>query len=184
MRFREVFYPKWESVNSMSAKNSEQFRSVVRNGLCNRCGSCVGLSNGQIRFDNKEGRYLPRIVGSPDEETMKLVLSACSGRAFNFPAQRERLFGDTPSHVYTGAFRSIHIGYAENQQIRSQAASGGILSAMLIYLLRNKHIAGAVVLGMSKEKPWLTAPSRMHCMASPSSQYMSSLRLTSFNTAI
>lgn len=142
----------------MSAKNSEQFRSVVRNGQCNRCGSCVGLSNGQIRFDNKEGRYLPRIVGSPDEETMKLVLSACSGRAFNFPAQRERLFDDTPSHVYTGAFRSLHIGYAENQQIRSQAASGGILSAMLIYLLRNKHIAGAVVLGMSKEKPWLTAP--------------------------
>lgn len=140
-------------------KSIDQFRQVVQGGLCNRCGSCVGLSAGKIVFGEKEGRYLPKIIREPDEENMQIILKACSGKGFDFPANRMAVFGSEPSfHTYTGPYRSISIGYALDPLIRHQAASGGIISAMLIYLLRKQHIQGAVVLGMSKSKPWLTEP--------------------------
>ncbi|PKP53100.1 MAG: coenzyme F420 hydrogenase [Bacteroidetes bacterium HGW-Bacteroidetes-1] len=143
----------------MSVKNIDSLQKLIDNGICNRCGSCVGLSDGKIIFNNKEGRYLPQIIELPDRETMDVILEACSGKAFNFPLYNTLLFGsNTPKHIYTGAFRSINIGYSIDPKIRLNAASGGIISALLIYLLRTKEIDGAVVLGMSKEKPWLTQP--------------------------
>lgn len=127
--------------------------------MCNRCGSCVGLSDGAIVFDNKEGRYLPKILNKPDEATMKTILHACSGGAFDFPTYREEIYGEaTPFHVYTGPVQSISIAHATDPSIRLNGASGGIISAMLVYLLKKNLIQGAVVLGMSKTKPWLTQP--------------------------
>jgi len=137
----------------------EELHKVINGGLCNRCGTCVGLSGGKIVFGNKEERYLPIIKELPDPETTEAILKACCGKAFNFPENRKRIFGEnTPHHLYTGAYRQISIGYCTDPKIRLNAASGGIISAMLIYLLRKREIDGAVVLGMSKQKPWLTEP--------------------------
>jgi coenzyme F420 hydrogenase subunit beta len=140
-------------------KNIQILQRIIRGGLCNRCGSCVGLSGGKIVFGNKEGRYLPQILETPDPETCSTILQACSGKGFNFPENRKHFYGDaTPYHTYTGAYQSISIGHCTDTEIRLNAASGGIISAILIYLLRTKEIDGAVVTGMSKEKPWLTEP--------------------------
>lgn len=137
----------------------KELHKVINGGLCNRCGTCVGLSGGKIVFGNKEERYLPQIKETPDTKTLNTILQACSGRAFDFPANRKRMFGeDTPSHTYTGAYREISIGFCTDPAIRLNAASGGIITSMLVYLLRKGEIDGAVVLGMSKDKPWLTEP--------------------------
>jgi len=158
-------------------KSTDQLQKIIRGGLCNRCGSCVGLSDGKIVFDNKEGRYLPQIIAEPDDPTMQLILKACSGKSFDFPAYREHIYGnDTAFHSYTGSYKSISIGYAPDTDIRLNAASGGIISAMLIYLLEKKLIQGAVVLGMSKTKPWLTQPfiatTREQIMEASQSKYI------------
>jgi coenzyme F420 hydrogenase subunit beta len=151
--------PTWESVNFIFVSGTKELQKVINGGLCNRCGTCVGLSGGKIVFGNKEERYLPQINESPDAETMQTILKVCSGKAFDFPANRKHLFGEeTPSHIYTGAYREISIGFCTDPAIRLNAASGGIITSMLVYLLRTGEIDGAVVLGMSKEKPWLTEP--------------------------
>lgn len=140
-------------------KNTDTFRQIVKGGLCNRCGSCVGLSGGKIVFSEKEGRYLPHIIEEPGEAVMQLILKVCSGKGFDFPANNQRIFGEENAfHTYTGSYKSISIGYASDDATRQRAASGGIISAMLIFLLRKGLIQGAVVLGMSKQKPWLTEP--------------------------
>lgn len=125
--------------------------------LCNRCGSCVGLSEGKIIFTDREGDYRPRVLQEPDEAHSARLLHACTGKDFNFPAYRKMFYGDSPDfHTYTGPFYKIFIAHANNEKIRQTGASGGMLSAMLIYLLQSGQIEGAVVTGMSKEKPWLT----------------------------
>ena len=151
--------PILASANFIYVNGIKELQKVIRGGLCNRCGACVGLSQGKIVFGNKEERYLPQIKEAPDPETTDIVLKACSGRAFDFPENRKHFFGEeTPHHPYTGPFRSISIGFCTDPAIRLNAASGGIISALLVYLLRTGAIKGAVVLGMSKEKPWLTEP--------------------------
>ncbi len=139
-------------------RKPENLSDVIRHGLCNRCGSCAGLSDGKIVFEDRTGKYLPVVKEMPDEAAMKLIWDACSGKGFDFPAQRASVFGDSEGHSYIGHYRNIYIGHATDPEIRLNAASGGILSAILIWLLEKKLIDGAVVLGMSEKEPWLTKP--------------------------
>jgi coenzyme F420 hydrogenase subunit beta len=118
----------------------------------------VGLSGGKIVFEDRTGKYLPVIKEPLDETTNRLVWQACSGKGFDFPEQRLSVFGDAAGHPYIGHYHQIYIGYSRDHEIRLNAASGGIISAILIWLLEKKMIDGAVVLGMSETEPWLTRP--------------------------
>lgn len=131
----------------------------MRSELCNRCGSCVGLSGGKIRFADREGKYLPELIGELEETQYDRIWGACSGGTFHFPEYREKVFKNAPYfHPYTGAYRSLFIAYAKDPALRRAGASGGILSSVLIYLLEKGKIKGAVVTRMSHAKPWLTEP--------------------------
>lgn len=127
--------------------------------LCNRCGSCVGLSYGKIIFNDKEGKYLPKVIADIDDAMADRLWTACTGQYFNFPHFRQISFEGAPHfHTYTGAYENIYIGHTNDEEVRRKAASGGILSAILIYLLEKKLIDGAVVLRMSPTIPWLSEP--------------------------
>ena len=137
----------------------EKIQDVVRGGLCNRCGTCVGLSGGRISFSDRTGKYLPEVKDDPEGRLSRELLRYCSGKGFDFPVQTERIYGsDTPHNIFTGAYKNIYIGHSGDELVRRNSASGGILSAILIWLLEKNHIDGAVVLAMSKEEPWLTKP--------------------------
>ena len=149
----------------------------MQSHLCNRCGSCVGLSGGQIVFRDKTGDYRPEIIDSIDNELADKLWTACSGGEFNFPDYNQKIFGDAINfHQYTGSFRHIYIGNSNDEVIRRNAASGGIISQILVWLLEKGRVDGAVVLGMSMEEPWLTKPfiatSRKEILESAQSKYI------------
>lgn len=144
--------------------------------LCNRCGSCIGLSGGAIVFNNKEGKYTPKIIGGLSNDVYKRIWIACSGKYFNFKEYREKFYSNPKGfHPYIGPYEQIGIGYSKNDNIRFNAASGGIITGILIFLLEKGFIDGAVTLRMSVEKPWLTEPfiamSKKEIMASAQSKY-------------
>ena len=127
--------------------------------MCNRCGTCVGLSGGKISFSDRTKKFIPVVSNDLDEAENRKLLRYCSGNAFNFPEQNKRIFGkDSHHNIFTGAYRNIYIGNCTDEEIRRNGASGGILSAVLIWLLEKGKIDGAVVVGMSDEEPWLTKP--------------------------
>jgi coenzyme F420 hydrogenase subunit beta len=129
----------------------------MNSDLCTRCGSCVGLSEGKIVFTDREGEYRPVILQEPTEADSARLLHACPGGDFNFPGYREHFYADSKDfHLYLGPVNSISIGYCTDPEIRLRGASGGILSSIIIWLLKTGRIDGAVVTGMSKEQPWLT----------------------------
>lgn len=167
----------------MSVKNNKkELGRIMRSELCNRCGSCVGLSGGAIKFDSREGSFLPAYTGELEKAAAERILNACSGKNFSFPEYRDYFFKNTPHfHPYTGPYHSLSIAFAKDQELRSQGASGGILSCALIYLLENKKIDGAIVTRMSHSKPWLTEPfiatSREEILEAAQSKYI----LTSVN---
>jgi coenzyme F420 hydrogenase subunit beta len=139
-------------------RKPENINNVIRHGLCNRCGSCVGLSAGKIIFNDRTGRYLPFIREPLDGLTSQLVWEACTGKGFDFPKQRVSVFGDPEGHPFIGHYKKIYTGYSKDPEIRRNAASGGIISAVLTWLMEKKMIDGAVVLGMSEKEPWLAQP--------------------------
>lgn len=157
-------------------RKPENLNDVIRHGLCNRCGSCAGLSGGKIIFRDRTGKYLPEIKEFPDSETAKLIWDACSGKGFDFPGQRLKIFGEEPGHPYLGHYRGIYIGHATDPAIRLNSGSGGILSSLLVWLLEKKMINGAVVTGMSEKEPWLTktfiATTREEILQAAQSKYI------------
>lgn len=157
-------------------KKAENIRQVIRHDLCNRCGTCVGLSDGRILFGDRMGACLPVILEEPEGQAMQSIWHACSGKGFDFPALRKSVFGDARGHPFLGHYRDIHIGFAADPQTRLNSASGGIISAMLIFLLEKGMIDGAVVTGMSETEPWLTRPfiatTRDEIMQSAQSKYI------------
>ena len=135
-------------------KNKE-LHQIMNSYLCNRCGTCVGLSKGAITFYDKDGKYLPKIVKELSNELIEKIHYACSGKYFNFPEYREKFFAETTNfHVYTGSFEKIGIGYALDPFLRRNGASGGIITTALIYLLEKGKIDGAVTLRMNPKIPW------------------------------
>ena len=140
-------------------KSIESLQRVIDHNLCNRCGTCVGLAGGKILFSDKTGMYKPIIDTSLQENMASEIYPYCSGKGFDFPAFRKTLYGpDARSHDFIGAYRQIYIGYARDEKVRKNAASGGILSAILLWLLEKGKVDGVVTLAMSDEEPWLTKP--------------------------
>jgi coenzyme F420 hydrogenase subunit beta len=131
----------------------------MRSHLCNRCGSCVGLSNGTIQFKDKIGEYRPVLKGSLSDEVADRIWNACAGGEFDFLHHNRTIYGGNAKYdPFTGVYKSISIGFVNDEDIRRNSASGGILTNVLIWLLEKKRIDGAVVLGMSESEPWLTKP--------------------------
>jgi len=139
--------------------SNDKLKSVIDHGLCTRCGSCVGLSGGHIKFADKTAAYLPEFHGDPDEKTSNDIWNACSGKEVDFPGLTEYVFGDQGvQHPYIGRYLDLNIGFATDPEVRRAGGSAGVISMTLIWMLENYLIDGAVVLGMSKEEPWMNKP--------------------------
>ncbi len=140
----------------MFVKSIENLRSVISHNLCNRCGTCVGLSEGKIVFGDKTAEYLPEIKHELSDELADRIWRACPGKYFDFPAYRKLFFPEVAHfHTYTGPYQEIFIGFATNPEVRINSASGGILTAILLWLLDKNLIDAAVVTAMSESEPWL-----------------------------
>jgi coenzyme F420 hydrogenase subunit beta len=158
------------------AGNLDKLKHVIDTGLCTRCGSCVGLSDGRVRFRDKTGDYLPEIVADIDEDLATRIWQACSGGEADFKALDKFSFnGHGQHHPYLGSYHDLFVGFSKDDQIRRMAGSAGVISTILIHLLESKKIDGAVVLGMSKEEPWMNrsyiATSKEEILAAAQSKY-------------
>jgi coenzyme F420 hydrogenase subunit beta len=157
--------------------DQQKLQHVINHGLCTRCGSCVGLSQGRMRFTDRTGKLLPEFLGDPEESTTRAMWAACSGKEVDFPAIQQFTFrGKDTHHPYFGTYQQLHIGFASDPVIRKQGGSAGVISTTLIWLLEKKKIDGAVVLGMSQDEPWMPRPfiatSRPEILSAAQSKYL------------
>ena len=133
-------------------------REVIDAGICTHCGTCSGLSGGTMRMDETPAGPLPAAVTGADATLPQLAYDACPGKGIDYPAAYRALFGRLPRNWLAGPYRQIFVGHACDEAVRRQAASGGVITQTLLYLLREGLIDGAVVLAPGQPKPWLAQP--------------------------
>jgi len=130
---------------------------IIDTGLCTHCGTCVGLSNKQLIMKQTENGPLP--ISLSDEINLdQLAYDACPGKGFNYPNLVDNIFGSQVDDWRIGFYKDIFVGYSLNDSIRRNGASGGIITSLLIYLLKNKLIDGTVTVRQGSPKPWLGKP--------------------------
>jgi coenzyme F420 hydrogenase subunit beta len=77
----------------------------------------------------------------------------------NFPKLSKELFGQVPEPLdVIGVFRKVYVGYSLDPKIRSRGSSGGVVTELLLYMLRKGLIDQALVCGMAKDRPWEPNP--------------------------
>ncbi|MBN1599495.1 MAG: Coenzyme F420 hydrogenase/dehydrogenase, beta subunit C-terminal domain [Bacteroidales bacterium] len=131
-------------------------KKVIKPGLCTHCGTCVGLSNGVLHFNETSKGPLPDgdlSCDIPDE-----AFDACPGKGLHYGNLNKIIFNTLPDNWLIGNYKNLYVGYSGNDDIRLKGASGGVITQILIYLMKTKQIDGAVVLKHGIPKPWLAEP--------------------------
>jgi coenzyme F420 hydrogenase subunit beta len=120
------------------------------------CGACVGLHPELLEFESTPWGPLPRPGKNltPDEDaSLRVPWSVCPGRGIPYPELYQFVHGRQPANQLVGPYIRMFVGYSGTPAIRQQAASGGVLTSVLIELLRAGYVDGAVVLRQKASAP-------------------------------
>lgn len=144
-------------------------QDVVSQHLCTQCGTCVAV----CPTDAIEMRETPAGLLYPSVNGDRCVRcgrcrQVCPGEGLNVELPR----GIDPFH---GVVTAAYVGYARDEVVRSKAQSGGVTTALLLYLLETGRIDGALVTtmpadGSLRPRPML-ARTRAEILAAQGSKY-------------
>jgi len=128
---------------------------VVDEGLCVGCGTCAGVCPvDALEMRVLNGLFLP-VVDWDKCTRCGLCVRCCPGYAVDFEDLNHLVFGKQPEDKLTGNFLSCHVGHSNDEEIRFNSASGGVVTQLLIYALEKGLIDGAIVTRMRQDKPLL-----------------------------
>jgi coenzyme F420 hydrogenase subunit beta len=130
-------------------------RWVVKHGLCTGCGTCAGVCPRdalEMVVDRKRGRYLPQIDKNKCTRC-GLCYDVCPGHSVDFEGLSTAFFGDVPEDVALGKYLGCYIGHATDKKMRHDGASGGLVTAFLVFALEQGLIDGALVTRMRADRP-------------------------------
>jgi len=130
-------------------------RWVVKRGLCTGCGTCAGIcphdALGMV-IDRKRGRYVPQIDKGRCTRC-GLCVDVCPGHSVDFEGLTRALMGEIPEDMALGKYLGSYIGHATDKDVRYDGASGGLVTALLVFALDQGLIDGALVTQMRPGKP-------------------------------
>lgn len=130
-------------------------KKVYESGLCTGCGTCMSIcpkSAVEIIKDDYEGTYIPQVKTETCDQC-GLCLRVCPGYSVDFRELNLKMFGKQPENILIGNYIACYIGHATDYEMRYNSASGGLLTALLIFALEEGIIDGALVTRMSQHKP-------------------------------
>lgn len=123
----------------------ETIKAVVDSYLCTQCGTCVAVCpvNAIVMRETPAGQLVPSIT---DEKCALcgLCRKFCSGAEIDL---------DLPENVdpFKGEVYGAYVGHASDESIRAGGQSGGVASALLLFLLETGQIDTALVSTMPND---------------------------------
>lgn len=109
---------------------------IVKSGLCTGCGLCQAVApEGAITMHMSERGYLrPKQHAVIASDTLTSINQVCPGVKVEHPP------GLTNYHANWGPVESVNVGFAQDANIRRQGSSGGVISALCVYLIESGQV--------------------------------------------
>lgn len=151
---------------------------TVNHSLCTGCGICEGACPSHaIHMEVKEGRFVPQVDSSlcKNDKGCHRCHDICPGLGINLMDQANQLYCDTLQDNLIGNYLKCYTGFSTDTVLREQAASGGMVTQFLIWLLENHKIDGAIVTKFDKDAPLkvqtIVAKTKEELLAAKGSKY-------------
>jgi coenzyme F420 hydrogenase subunit beta len=134
-----------------------KLEQIVADGLCIGCGLCVALA-GPARVKlvlTPEGRERPIASQALDLPTLEAINAACPGTRVE-GARPETRSDLAATDIVWGQAERLAVGYASDPQVRRQASTGGVLTALGQFLLSTGRAKFVLHVGASRSQPMRT----------------------------
>lgn len=157
----------------------ENIKYILDSDLCTGCGICEGACPSRaISTIVKEGRFLPHIDVTlcHKDKGCHRCMDVCPGSGCNLLEMAKDVQVDAAHEdVLVGRYEQCFTGYSTDDDLRYHAASGGVVTQMMIWLLETKCIDGAVVTVFDNEESLMVrtfvATTREELVGAKSSKY-------------
>jgi coenzyme F420 hydrogenase subunit beta len=116
---------------------------VINQGICIRCGACVGLCP---YFDYLDGKVV--VMDRCNADTWR-CLQLCP-RAEYEGTNLDPIRGESTCNGEIGAYKKIIIARATDEETVEKSQYGGVVSALLIYAIEKGHLNSAVLTDAGK----------------------------------
>lgn len=157
---------------------------VVGNGLCIGCGLCEAVTGGRVAMamtDAGSLRPQPSDGFTADEEAQ--IMSACPGVV----AQARPLTEANLDPVW-GAYSEMRYAWAAHPEVRFEAATGGVLTALGMHLVESGKAAFVLHVAADPDQPmrstWVISESAAEVRAHAGSRYGPTAPLAGLNRAL
>jgi coenzyme F420 hydrogenase subunit beta len=152
-------------------KTAKTIAEVVTNGLCIGCGLCEAVTQGRIKMVAKDsGSIRPSSLDQFSAAEEVQILSACPGVSV------EPRFQGMPNNTPVwGNYSTLSYAWAGDADIRFRAATGGVLTAFGVHLLKSKQVDFVLHAGAEPARPmrneWLMSETPESVVANAGSRY-------------
>lgn len=137
-----------------TASPEDRLYRIVEEGLCIGCGLCQSVAGPDAIKMKKtpNGFERPIVTGDLSHETVDDIYDTCPGtRIEGLP---ERLVEpDTKHDNVWGAWRRMSLSWAAEPEIRHEGSTGGVLTALGIYLLESGRVDFILHARASEQEP-------------------------------
>ncbi len=147
---------------------------IIQEGLCHRCGSCVGICpTAALGFDKDSYPAVADLSACTDCD---LCTRVCPGDEFGYQEHFQEVFQRPAEWTDThGSFSDALIAYSNREGLREQGTSGGLITEILLHLYESGRIDGAVVIVSDERQLWrgkpIVARSKEEIIAAAKSKY-------------
>jgi len=132
-------------------------KQVIDPGNCTHCGACVGLNPNVLEFKDSSYGPIPFLkrkqLTKNENEALKIGWEICPGRGIPFPNLLSWIHSKIIKPSLIGPVKNIYTGHSNDDSIRKNGASGGVLSGIAIHLLESGEVQGAIVLKQGHRIP-------------------------------
>jgi coenzyme F420 hydrogenase subunit beta len=155
---------------------TQQLYKIVEDGMCIGCGICesiAGAHNISLEVVSN-GFERPIIHDKLSEQHIDAIWASCPGATVQ-GLPKKLVDNDTPKDLVWGPWREMYYAYSAEPHIRHLASTGGVLTALALYLLESKSVSFILHAKASETHPTFGEPTisrtREDVLAAAGSRY-------------